>query len=282
MQFINKRNRNNRKRGHLISRHFLNSCWHEEIHQNVNCNYDDFSRRKDIKLLLYREQKGLCCYCMRQIKPLGSNKNATIEHVMPQKVKEEGDPFYFDKLKFFRKHVTTKAIDKTKRWKRNKFPHFCAYENLTLSCDGSLYTNEDEIHNSHLHLTCNNVRGSERIEPLFFMKHIAQDLEYGEDGLIYFTKEFMESNAYTDKYEETIDSLRLEHPTLVLIRKGWAKIAKRYSNKDVKDAINDEVKRLDIIIYMNLKINEETKLNNDIYWKLFTQYSWFGDYFRNK
>jgi hypothetical protein len=76
--------------------------------------------------------------------------------------------------------------------------------------------------------------------------------------------------------------LRLEHPTLVLIRKGWAKIAKRYSNKDVKDAINDEVKRLDIIIYMNLKINEETKLNNDIYWKLFTQYSWFGDYFRNK
>lgn len=55
-------------------------------------------QKKDLREQLYREQKALCCYCMKviEIDNPDNSKNATIEHFLPDSVFKENCADYFN------------------------------------------------------------------------------------------------------------------------------------------------------------------------------------------
>ena len=274
MRWINKRESQTRKKAHHIVSKFIRSCWDEDTHQYINCNYDEFKKKKKFIFLLNREQNYRCCYCMRNLYLEGADKNDTLEHVMPRNVKKKDIGHYYKCIDFFRRSVSVNTFKKDKKWRGYKFPHFCAYENLTLSCNGSLYQTENpkaEIR-SKLHYTCNNPRKDEKIEPLFFYRGIEKQFGYDNDGLI----------LCNPRYESTLKTLHLENETLVLIRKGWAHIATKYSTSDVLKAKKNKKLRQDMVDIMQMSYKEEQKMMNDLYWHLFSQFSWFDQYFKCK
>lgn len=274
MQWINKRNKKNRKYAHHLVNRFLINSWNKENKCYINCNFDAFKTQRRFKSLLYREQLGYCCYCMRKLN-LNDRGKSTIEHVMPHKVEKKDVAYYYANTPHLRKNVRVLLIDKKTPHLKNTrpYPHFCAYENLVLSCSGAVYQTENpekEIA-SKLHECCNNPRGSNRILPMFFFKGVA--FEYNPDGTMDFPKE----------YEESIHYLRLETTdNLCLIRKSWAAIVKYYTIDDVARAIKDHTLRKEILMDTPLKFHEVKRLSHDLYWQLLYEYRWFGGYFRNK
>lgn len=274
MQWINKRDKKNRKYAHRLVNHFLNDAWDKENNCYVNCDFDTFKRLGRFKSLLYREQQGYCCYCMRKL-DLKDRGKSTIEHVMPHKVEKKDVAYYYAHTPHLRKNVRVLLINKdTPRLSNLRpYPHFCAYENLVLSCSGAIYrTGNPEIEiASQLHECCNNPRGSKRVIPMFFIRGVA--FEYNEDGTMDFPTE----------YEESIKYLRLETTNnLCLIRKCWAAIVKYYNISDVKRAITDYSLRNDILMDTTLEFHEAKRMKNDLYWQLLYEYRWFDGYFRNK
>ena len=67
MFWIDKHNKGRRRKGHQIVNRFLCEAWSEQDGQYVNCTYASFKRNHEMEKLLYREQKGFCCYGMRHV-----------------------------------------------------------------------------------------------------------------------------------------------------------------------------------------------------------------------
>jgi hypothetical protein len=277
MRWINKRNRNKRKKAHRIVRSFIDESWSLAHLRHEYCNYGFFRKNKSFRHLLMGEQKGLCCYCMRRMADEETNCNVTYEHVMPHHVKPEDRAFYYARINTFHKQVRPLLLDyespqSKKRCFVKPYPHFCAYENLVLSCNGSIYQTtcpetEDMV---KLHKTCNLKRGNKRVEPMFFYRLGKRDWRYERDGLITCGRLF----------DESVDALDLENPTLVLMRKAWADLPADWSIKDVQQAIDNEEMRQDIVASMNLTFHEQMKLQNKLYWQIFSEYDWFAGYYR--
>ena len=80
MFWIDKHNKGRRRKGHQIVNRFLCESWNEQDGQYVNCTYASFKRNHKMEKLLYREQNGFCCYCMRHMEV---NQHISLEHVMP-------------------------------------------------------------------------------------------------------------------------------------------------------------------------------------------------------
>ena len=222
MKRIRKSNKHYRRPGHLIVRQFLNKAWDGQLKQYVNCTYPDFKKDGRMERLLLSEQHHKCCYCMRS---LGYGVHTTIEHVLPHK---EADPQNADKYFRYcgnlRKHVRLYLIgaeNRNVKLKVPKYPHFCAYENLVLSCDGSIYDDivRSGIPTGRLHNCCNNARGKNYIVPLFFKRHIEKYVEYDDDGNLKRTDRMPEA-MWLD-FVETVNRLRLNQGTLKLFRKAW-------------------------------------------------------------
>lgn len=271
MQVINKRHKKNRLKAHRMIVRFLKQCWDIYSNQYINCSFSDFRKNKHFTSLLYKEQKGLCCYCMRAL-DLNIKGMYTLEHVMPHNVKESDVAYYYTHVPHLKKLVRKLKIDKNtpRLVKLSPYPHFCAYENLVLSCSGAIYTTnepEKEIVRN-LHECCNNARGNDRILPMFFDQK--SEFDYNDDGTMFFPK----------KYEESIRSLRLEsNDNLKLIRKTWSELMRLYSVEDVRRAIDDKPFRIEMILDTTLDIYEAKRMTNDLYWNLLYEYRWFGSYF---
>lgn len=270
MQFLSKDNAKYSEEGHRIIDAFIKSCWQQESNAYVNLNYNELKRNPKIKSLLLREQHGYCCYCMRKI----SEKKVTLEHVMPQNIKEEKSKLEEEKEHYFQ-YISAQnvvyqpecEINRRNKLKYPPYPHSIAYENLTASCDGSIYEGGNKY---SLHKCCNNKRGNSRIIPLFFLPRIHYILIYEEDGRL----------TYPNEYDDTIKALNLDCDCLRLIRKVWACIRRKNINmSEVKSAENDENKRKDILVRLELKRSEEQKMANELYWKLLSQFYWFLQYF---
>ena len=126
MRYISKYNF--KKKGHAIIRRFLRRQWDKEAGCYSNLNYDEFKRNKSFKYLLINEQHGFCCYCMRRL----SKGEVTLEHVMPQKIKNKSDIMYyaqFGRLK--RRYVKyMEPIPKDRKLKVPPYPHSIAMKIL--------------------------------------------------------------------------------------------------------------------------------------------------------
>lgn len=283
MYWINKQNGKFRRRGHKWAKSFLSVGWNTTLAEYVNCNYTNYKRDYPIENLLYEEQHHYCCYCMRR---LSLGVNSTIEHVLPHmsddSTKEGRDDiaYYLNQHKFLRKNVYFALLDKAHPQSKNRikkfppFPHFCAYENLVLSCDGSVwdgaFPGKDKVRK--LHETCNNLRGSQRIIPLYFIRNIKKILRYHKDG----------SLIYDDVYYPTIKAVGLNHKTLNLIRKTWAQLALVSSIPEVNNAIENEELRDTIISLCDLNPFEINRLRNSDLWRLLSEYSWFYKYYKKQ
>jgi hypothetical protein len=265
MQYIGKDNNVYKKRGYEIVDSFISDCWQSDSNRYVNLGYDELKRKENFKDLLLEEQKGFCCYCMRKI-PV--NK-LTLEHVMPRNIKtdikNEVEHYYQfvspQKVKYIPQIIPDNKL------KYPPYPHCIAYENLTASCDGSIWDGNGK---HILHGCCNNKRGNDKIIPLFFLPRIHYLLIYEEDGRL----------TYAEEYDSTIKSLNLDCNSLRLIRKVWACI--RNSNikiADVRAAEEDKILRIDIIVRLGLDRKDESTIKNDTYWKLLLQFYWFYGYF---
>jgi hypothetical protein len=265
MQFIGKDNKKYKTRGHDIIHSFIDGCWQNNSNKYVNLGYDELKRNENFNDLLLEEQKGFCCYCMRKI-PV--NK-LTLEHVMPRNIKTD----IANEVKHYYQFISPQRvqylsqINPNNKLKYPPYPHCIAYENLTASCDGSIY---EEGGKYRLHACCNNKRENEKIIPLFFLPRIHYILIYEEDGRL----------TYTEEYDSTIKSLNLDCNSLRLIRKVWACI--RNNNvkiADVRAAEKDKSLRKDIIVQLGLDRTEESNIKNDLYWELLLQFHWFYGYF---
>lgn len=274
MRWINKRNRKNRKQGHAIVNKFLRRGWDKSLGRYVNCCYSDLQGEGKMTHLLLREQGYLCCYCMRTI----SYKNhTTIEHILPRKTK--GDDYntithYLNAAGFMKRKVKWTEEPPLYRIKVPPYPHYCAYENLVASCDGSIYDlqNPDYQYPSKLHNSCNNFRKNEEIIPLFFLKRINKILIYERDGEL----------SYDEKYRLTIKAINLEYDTLKLIRRAWAKVSEYYSVDDVKKAMTDEELRNEIIDDAGFNAFDGNLLQHSNLWYLLYDYRWFYTYFKRR
>lgn len=274
MRWINKRDKQNRKQGHAIVTKFLKRGWDKTAGKYVNCHYSDLQGEGSMTHLLLREQGYVCCYCMRAI---SYKKHTTLEHVLPRKTKKDDYNtiiHYLNAARYMKRYVKWTDEPPQYRVKVPPFPHYCAYENLVASCDGSVYdiNNPDYQFPSRLHNCCNNIRDKKEIIPMFYLKNINRILIYEYDGEL----------TYDDKYESTIKAINLEYPTLKLMRRAWAKISRVYNVEDVKKAVVDKELREVIIDDLLLSSADGYLLKKDNFWNLLFEYRWFYTYFRKK
>ena len=280
MFWINKGKGHFRRLGHKIVKDYLSLAWNRN--QYINCDYNGFKRNGKMERLLLLEQKSYCCYCMRTLK---YKTHTTLEHVLPHNANDnEIKNYYLNFNKTFRKNVRFYLIDKTNesiKIKVPKYPHFCAYENLVLSCDGSIYgsINDLEKSGSRLHQCCNNYRGDTEILPMFFLRHIQRYIIYDEDGEVIPKPSLPES--LNGALKNSILNLNLNYHTLVMIRKAWHNIANEIWNvEQINEAIEAPDRRWEIIQTMMLSREYSTNLNHKEYWKLLCQYSYFYKYYK--
>lgn len=288
MFWIDKHNKGKRGKGHNIVNDFLRKAWNEQEGKYVNCNYSSFKRNRRMERLLYHEQGGFCCYCMRHIS-IGCH--TSLEHVMPHHCNNKHGEvdykivnYYKRYNKNFRKVAYVHLNGSIRKWRLGTlYPHFCAYENLVLSCDGSLFTDDDSVRNiypSRLHLCCNEHRGNRQIVPIFFLPNVGDLFVYKDNGSISISKT-VRSPLRQIELSDTIDALNLEHERLQIIRQVWYHIAKSrlYGIDEVRSAIHYAVLRTNILADCGVPARIEKRVKQPIYWSLLCDYFWFYKYF---
>ena len=131
--------------------------------------------------------------------------------------------------------------------------------------------NPDKEEIGKLHECCNNSRGNKRILPLFYDKKF--NIVYERNG----------SLTFPPRYEDTVKALKLEsNGNLRLFRKAWACIVRLHGVDEVKSALTDCDLRENILRDTLLTLPEVKRLRNDLYWRLFYAYRWFGYYFMER
>lgn len=291
MFWIDKHNKGKRRKGHHIVNRFLCDAWNMKERQYVNCTYESFKKNRDMERLLHREQGGFCCYCMRH---LDVGNHTSLEHVMPRKSVNKQNKIDIKKINYykrfnknFKRNVVYKHLDGVKRkWHIGPpYPHFCAYENLVFSCNGSLFINEDKekkLYPSRIHLCCNEHRGNKLIVPLFFIPNINKLIVYNKNGTISISQ-IVKSPLRQVELSNTIDNLALEHERLRIIRQAWYCIAtSHYDIKQVKDAVDDSYLRTNIMADSGIPANLVNRIDHPIYWSLLCDYFWFYKCFKDK
>ncbi len=261
MRYIDKSDFVYSRKGESISNEFIDKQWINGRYTNLKYKYLGHYK-KELDSLIFSEQNGFCCYCMRELTP----KNITLEHVIPNSLNDQVE---------FDKYINTGFISNNiYLWDGNvnnkilppPYPHFVAYENLVGSCNGEL-DNKYEC--------CNNKRQINQIIPLFFMKNISERVGYAKDGALDF-----DDNDITLK--ETLDVLCLNHSSLQMFRRMWYVISSQYNIMDVLDAVDDKDLRTEMLFLKGVQAEARKTFNNIHYWILFFQFYWFYYYYRNK
>jgi hypothetical protein len=199
-----------------------------------------------------------------------NNKSTKLEHIIPQSIEKEKDIKPYLKYGRLRRKwiILRNKIDLTRRLHTPPYPHFIAYENLVASCDGKI--EPEAPFKSHC---CNSYRGNDFVVPVFYLSNASILVEYNaENGLAF---------SFFTKSDKAIDAVNLNHTTLLLMRKAWAKVTTLdYSLNDLRLAERDENLRNDIVDDLELNLfREDPTLRIETYWTLFLQYDWFYQYF---
>lgn len=260
MVFIDKSKPEFKREAHRIIQTFIDGQWQEDANQYVNLTYESFNTN-ELKNLLLEEQGQYCCYCMKLI----SDRETTLEHIIPNNAPDPAT--YTDYVQYG--EIETSVFfwcDNMRFTKINTppFPHIIAYENLVASCNGYIPSEGKSR-------CCNNMRGSERIIPLFYLPNVTDEIKYDDSGMI----------LCETKYNETIRILGLENHTLQLFRRCWLNLPAQYDVEDINEASDDENLRTQIVDDMDplkIHISDRSTLLNPTYWDSFKSYCWFYRY----
>ena len=136
------------------------------------------NQKKDLREQLYKEQRALCCYCMKviEIDNTDNTKNATIEHFLPESVFKENCADYF---------------------------------NLYLTCP-NLHKNEDEIEAVSDEKHCDKFKGNYLIPKFVGYSHIENNgtvtkcedfFQYNSQGYILPNGSYKTLDDYKDNYK---------------------------------------------------------------------------------
>ena len=228
---------------------------------------------KKMQKFLCSEQKGLCCYCMKQL----SDNDITIEHVIP---KSTDDQAIFDEYmncmpNFKGKVELSKQFLKTPHHSTPPYPLIYAYYNLTASCNGVTFRSGAKQKSQ----SCNLFRNDKFITPMIFHSNIKQQFVYYEDGEAKWPNEPNE--------EPSIVVLGLNDYMLKMIRRMWFGIQKHPNRPTKSDlASYTDSDRQEMIFYLSgvLFKNDSSytsnlatlfTFNNKTYWDIFLKYDYF-------
>lgn len=280
MRFIDKDNPEYRVKGLKINRQILDAQWVGSHYVNLEYSIVDKSELIDI---LVQEQEERCCYCMRRLHLQDHRKNVTLEHVIPNKITPE--EWERDKVKYRKftklsdRNVTVcpggKLINASTKFGMPPFPHFLSYDNLAASCDGrTLNQDGQEI----AHHCCNNKRGNNYVEPLYFHSNVSEEISYDSRGHIVCDEEY-------EPYLNEDTGVNIMCKFLNDVRLFWKKVAdSEYTSQQIHEAVNNQGLRIDIIddIFTNDPTGHWLFLTQQHAWSLFSDYDWFYSYYHNK
>lgn len=256
MEYIDKNK--SREKAHKLIKEFLKECFDKQ----EDCSADLYSVlngnfKNDLKNILLKDSDNRCCYCMRDL------KGPTLEHVIPQKVKnkEEFDKYFEMDSRLDKENIILESEFIINPKETPPFPHTVAYENLIPSCFGTFASGSSKK-------SCNNYRGDKFIQPLIFRENIHNEIKYKIDGSIVWSED------RADVFP-TVNILGLNCLELKAIRRIWYYLASHNlscdeSNKD--RVIND-------IITITEPQEHGMLLNfkNKEYWNLLSQYTYFNN-----
>ena len=231
---------------------------------------EKYGRRNDSRgwrHLLYEEQDGRCCYCMRRL----SDKKGEVsyEHVIPCSLKGElGQKeyaYYAEQAPALRDFVEMEDVFAEREfvsvedWDRQeKMPHTIALANLLAACNGKRELRSDDAAAEGMRQIdecgCyfNNYRSNDRILPVMLMEDV--EAVYIPNGNLTFP-EFMTDNEESSVYDEPYDELLkkivdrtdgLNHKTLQEVRSIWYHISRTaYRPEDIQSIykLPDKMKR---------------------------------------
>lgn len=279
MRFIDKTKADKRVSGLTINRRILNSCWNGISY--VNLRYDTVDKTELIHHLV-KEQDGYCCYCMRRLhlqNEENHRKNVTLEHVIPHKI--ELTDWESDRVKYrvfpslSDRNVTVcpkgELTDPTLKFGMPPFPHFLSYDNLVASCDGKTLNEEAQEVPHHC---CNNKRGNNYVEPIYFHENVSSEILYDGRGHIQCPEEYV---PYLGERGINIMCRFLND-----VRLFWRQIAySEYTAEQVSEAESNEDLRTEIIddVFTNDSTGHWLFLNEKNAWCIFSDYSWFYEYY---
>lgn len=183
-----------------VERHWVED---EEVYKNL---YYAIRKPEGFEEFLYRQQQGLCCYCLKSLNP--DHRDSTIEHIIPQGGQAEGasERELFEKyleiplLVFMQGRVCYKQdFNKSSRLTTHitPLPHDLHLLNMVLSCNATQH--------------CNQKRSNTFLNPAYLDQYI-------EDKIVFLP----EGTLYCDDYDADISILGLNHRDLIVIRALWA------------------------------------------------------------
>ena len=283
MRYIDKTKEENRIEGLRINRQMLDAHWRDSHYINL---YYDVVDKNDLIYHLVKEQEGYCCYCMRRLyiqKEGNHEKNVTLKHVIPHKItpKEwEHDRAKYRQFSNLRDDKVTvclggKLIDPKRRFGMPPFPHFIAYDNLVASCNGQTLNEDGEEIKQHC---CNNMRGNNYVEPLYFHSNVAEEIGYDGRGHIICAEEYV-------PYLQKEIGVNIMSPFLNRVRLFWKQVAdSEYTVEQLYEAESDEELRQNIIddIFVTDLLGEWQFLMKRKNWSIYLAYDWFCSYYGSK
>lgn len=297
MEYINKNKDEGKNRVHRLLRRFLDrsreknpyptdlyGAMKDDVDPDPGLNPD---QKSTYRLLLewiledsrsgvaMSQGEGYCCYCMRRIKADGIH--STLEHVIPKTVDEMDDYLRYFAVPSELENDEHIMVMKTVFFRRHHrqappFPHNVAYENLVASCDGSLPKG------SNNHVCCNNPRGNHYIPPLMFMPNIRDEIKYKKSGMVIW-----KDNPDIDKRERKRvinDELKLNHDVLRIIRRIWCHLSEHGMDCNLNETERRrliDTMRSSCLLAADKEIIQNF-LENDNYWELLEEYSYFNDF----
>ena len=270
MKFIDKTL--NQVEGNQLVDTFLNNQWSVVNSRYFDINYSTHPNhpfklhlRPQLRTVMLREQNNYCCYCMRII----SVNSITFEHIVPQSEITLAGLNHYTHYPIIAQNVCLQSDFENASVKKNTppYPLQIAYENLTASCNGVLPDGSTKR-------TCNNFRGSNFVEPLFYVSTIEDDITYFKGGIM------LSSNSLHDT---SIITLHLNYPLLQRIRQVWYHI----STENISDIENaDTESKRNVILTLNLMglpPNDRNSLiavfKTNLFWNALLQYKWFYSYY---
>ena len=291
MLYIDKSN--DKKKGDSVTKDYLiNCCFNKNFHRYQDICYDerdgkgkrflsvDYGFYKDRMInVLYKNQYGYCCYCLRKLRKKTSNSSIdkiSIEHIIPR-------GYNSSNTKELTKYQRTSNLDKSEIILRENFekqinplfppfPHNVAYNNLVLSCLGTF---PDENRSTPHNMCCNIVRKDNYAFPAYYLPDIQQYIYYKTDGTIFVKK----SGPFYEDIYKLVGSTKLFIRSLNEIRRLWYEL--RYTNyRDIYScrSIDERHELLSSkLISMTLEDKKKfiSKFIKDDYWKTFMLYHKF-------
>ncbi|WP_121965002.1 hypothetical protein [Myroides sp. N17-2] len=252
---------------------FINNNW-LPYNDNDDCKYINIDFRdiknpvSTFKAFFVEEQENICCYCSRKI--LNDN-NTELEHIIPYALSDILEfQLYYDLSPILENNVMPQDTFINTLTKRilPKYPHRIAYHNIVASCNGQTFKGSEGF------TCCNRERGNEFIPP-FNLIH--NSISYLKDGTIVYLEDLENQNG--------INILNLNKPLLQHIRRLWYLFS--LSDLTINEIFQYELP-LDEHIVINA-INHSPQIEKDTnllkvftngLWDIFTQYSFFFNYYR--